>query len=182
MTRKNLLALIFGLVLSLLISGIIYYYLFLETFDLFGIDSLKDPERRHGKIFFTSFATTFLTITIAILLKKRKYFSIGFGLPAIIGIVIIIVIGPTYLIKSNYYEEFDHKKWVSEQVDRIKMARKIIKDKSLLGLTKEQVINKLGTDYFGENEMNYKVYGDDCGLSISFSHDKVNDCRIYVRD
>jgi NADH:ubiquinone oxidoreductase subunit 2 (subunit N) len=113
MTKKNILFLIGGLGTSLLISGVIYWYLFLETIDLFGIDSIKNPEGRHGKILLIAILTSLLTLAIAVLLRRLKYASIGFAIPSLIGITLALLIGPTYISKSNYYEPFDQKQWLT---------------------------------------------------------------------
>src|SRR6188768_4160666 len=113
MNARNIMSVIFGLVLSLIVSGVVYYFLFLEVFDLFGTDELTDPETRDGKIFYTALILTLFTMAITFFLVKvkRKYLAIGFGLPASIGLTLLIFVGPTYLNKSSYYEEFDKKKW-----------------------------------------------------------------------
>jgi hypothetical protein len=182
MIKRDILLLIVGLGISLLISGVIYYYLFLETIDLFGIDSIKNPERRHGKILLTAISTSFFTLLIAVLLRRIKYAAIGFAIPSMIGITLMILIGPTYINKSNYYEPFDRQRWLTEENDRLKMARQLIRSKELINLTRDQVIEKLGAGYLDQNYISYKAWGDDCGLDIAFVNAKVSECWIYVKD
>jgi hypothetical protein len=182
MTKKNILLLIIGLGISLVISGVIYYYLFLETFDLFGIDEIKNPEGRHGKILFTAMSTSFLTLLLAVIFRRLKYAAIGFAIPALIGVTLIILIGPTYINKSNYYESFDRQRWLAQENDRLKMARQLIRTRELINLTRDQVIKKLGPGHLEENYISYKAWGDDCGLDINFMNNKVSECWIYVKD
>lgn len=182
MTRRNILLLIVGLGISLVISAVVYYYLFLETIDLFGIEEIKNPEGRHGKILLTAVSTSFLTLMIAGLLRNEKYAAIGFAIPSLIGITLILLVGPIYVNKSNYYEPFDQQRWLTEETDRLKMARQLIRSKELINLTRDQVIEKLGSGYVEQNYISYKAWGDDCGLEIAFVHDKVSECWIYVKD
>lgn len=182
MTKKDILLLVVGLMISLLISGAIYFYLFLETFDPFQYFSIKNPEGRHGKILLTAVSTSFLTLLIAGLLRRVKYAAIGFAIPSLIGIALMILIGPIYINKSDYYEPFDKQRWLTEENDRLKMARQLIRSKELINLTRDQVIEKLGPGYAEENYISYKAWGDDCGLDIRFSDGKVIECWIYVKD
>jgi hypothetical protein len=182
MTRRNILLLIVGLGISLVFSGVIYYYLFLETIDLFGIDEIKNPEGRHGKILLTALSTSFLTLLIAGLLRNEKYAAIGLAIPSLIGITLMVVVGPTYVNKSNYYEPFDRRKWLTEKTDRLKMARQLIRNQELKNLTREQVTEKLGPGHLEPNAIRYKVWGDDCGLDIIFLNGRASECWIYVND
>ncbi|MBT1701027.1 hypothetical protein KK083_29310 [Fulvivirgaceae bacterium PWU4] len=182
MTKRNVLLSIIGLAISLVISGVIYYYLFLETIDLFGIDEIKNPEGRHRKILLTALSTSFLTLLIAGLLRKAKYAAIGFAVPSLIGIILMLVIGPTYFNKSNYYEPFNRQRWLMEDNNRLKMARHLVRSKELINLTRDEVIEKLGPGYLQQKYLSYKVWGDDCGLDIAFLNDKVTECWIYVKD
>jgi hypothetical protein len=187
MNGKSVASIALGLVSSLLISGVAYYLLFLETFDLFGESYLRDPESVHAKIFYTAIITSIFTVMIAILLKKMHWrnVALGFIVPAAIGLVPIFWVGPTYLNDSNYYEEFNQEKWLATERDRLKMARYLVVNKKLVGLTKEQVIEHLGTsfhDYGNKNYMAYYAFGDFCGLGINFNENKVTDSSIWVTD
>jgi hypothetical protein len=182
MTKKDILLLVVGLVVSLAISGVIYFYLFLETFDPFQYFSVKNPESIHGKILLTAVSTSFLTLSIAGLLRRLKYAAIGFAIPSLIGITLLILIGPTYISKSDYYETFDRQKWLTEKNDRLKMARQLIKSKELIDLTRDEVVEKLGLEYSEGSYISYKAWGDDCGLDIRFSDGKVVECWIFVKD
>lgn len=184
MNKKKILHFIFGLTVSLIVSGFIYYLLFLETVDIFGFESLKDPETRHAKIFYTAFLTTLGTVLLAVLFNRISWrnFALGFVLPAAAGIVPIVLVGQVFLRKSNYYEEFNKEKWMAQEDDRLKMARHLVKNETLMGLTKEEVIVQLGNGFYLEGEMNYLVYDDFCGLGIHFQNNKVDDYSIWVKD
>jgi len=189
MNKDNIRSLILGLGISLVISGVIYFKLFQQTFDLFGLDGLRNPEARHAKILYTALITSLAILVVAIVLQKvgRKYFAKGFVIPALIGLMPILSVGPTFINKSNYYETFDEDKWMSQEKkqekDRIKMARHLVKTRALIGLTKEEVIKKLGTDYYYfREEMNYKVLYGCCGLGIAFENGKVVDYSVWAHE
>jgi hypothetical protein len=182
MTKRNILLLIGGLGTSLLISGVLYWSLFLETIDLFGIDEIKNPEGRHGKILLTAVSTSSLTLLIAFLLRRLKYVAIGFAIPSLIGLILMILIGPTYINKSNYYEPFDRQRWLVQENDRLRMARQLIRSKELINLTRDQVIEKLGPGHLEQDYFSYEASGGDCGLDIRFLNGKVSECWIYVKD
>src|SRR6187399_2547091 len=101
MNKDNIISLSIGLLIATLVSGVVYYYLFLETLDLFGIRSIVDPEKRHGTIFFV---TLFITLTnfvalIVLRLRKMNYASWGTILFIVIGSLILSIVGPTYFKK-----------------------------------------------------------------------------------
>lgn len=182
MTKRDVLLLIVGLGISLVISGVIYFYLFLETYDPFEYFSVKNPEAVHRKILLTAVSTTFLTLLIAGLLRRVKYAAIGFAIPFLIGVTLLLLIGPIYISKSDYYEPFNRQRWLTEENGRLKMARQLIKSKELINLTRAEVVEKLGPGYSDGNYISYKAWGDDCGLDIRFSDGKVIECWIYVKD
>lgn len=183
MTKRDILLLAVGLGISFVISGIVYFMLLLATFDLFGIEEIKNPEGRHGKMMLTAVATTLATLAIAaIIRRKNKYAAIGFSIPSLIGITLMIIVGPTYLDKSNYYEPFDRQKWISKDYDRLKMARQLVKSEQLVNLTKAQVIEKLGPGHLEQNFISYPIWGGDCGLEVLLVNDKVSECWIFVAD
>ncbi|HEY3429027.1 MAG TPA: hypothetical protein VGK39_00030 [Cyclobacteriaceae bacterium] len=184
MNKKKILLFVFGLTVSLIVSSFIYYLLFLETVDIFGFEALKDPETRHAKIFYTASITTLGIVLLAVLFNRMSWrnFALGFVLPAAAGIVPIVLVGQTFLKKENYYEEFNREKWLAQEDNRLKMARHLIKKRTLIGLTKEEVVAQLGTGFYIEEEMNYPVYDDFCGLGIHFRNNKVDDYSIWVKD
>jgi hypothetical protein len=181
MTKRNVLSLIIGFLLSLIFSAVVYYYLLLETIDLFDYDSLKNPELRHAKIFYTSLVATLTILIAAGLLRKFKFFSTGLAIPAVIGLFPLISVGPTYISKSAYYEDFDQEKWMHDD-DRIKMARELLKSRALFGLSRKEIVAKLGAGHESGQEINYKIYGHDCLLWVRFTNDTVRYAGIEVRD
>lgn len=187
MAKKKIISFIVAFVVSTIISGVIYLLLLIETFDLFGIEEITHPERRDAKLFYTGLAISILTIIIVTYFyrKNRKYAAVGIGIPNIIGFVLLIKVGVVYLNKSNYYEKFDKQVWLNSQTKPIKMARGLVNDKSLIGLTKQQAIELLGKgeeeNWNGEERMQYPsdYYSR---LGLAFEKGKVKATYIWVDD
>ena len=186
MTKKQLISFLSGLLISGLISGFVYYLLFLETFDLFGIREITNPESIHAELFFTGLVMTILAaiVVIAALRSKEKYAAIGVGLPNLIGLFLVLKFGVIYFDKSNYYEKFDKEKWSSSEEKPLKMARGLVKEKVLVGQTKDEVIKILGEGQIHRwDSTEYIRYWTEywyCALGLTFENGKVKNASLWV--
>jgi len=186
MTKKAIISIIAGFIISIIISGLVYYVLFLNTFELFGIKSTTDPERADAKIFYTTLALLVLTGTsvLSLILKNRKFTAIGVGIPILIAIGLLVKVGSVYMIKSNYYEAFNKDIWLQNTNKPARMARQLIKSKELVGMTMNQVTEKLGKSHYMESDtaMVYWTDGCYCKFILFFEKNKFKTAYIVKDD
>jgi hypothetical protein len=64
MTKNQEISFSSGLLISVFVSGLVYFFLFIATFDLFGLEEIRDPESRHAKFFYTGLAISVLKGTV----------------------------------------------------------------------------------------------------------------------
>jgi hypothetical protein len=186
MTRKNIISIGIGLLISSLVSGVLYYMLFLETFDLFGIESIIDPEARHKKIFYTTLAISILTIVavIGLVLWNRKLTAIGVGLPLSIGLWVLFTIGPVFYDKSSYYEQFDKERWIKSSEKPLKMARLLVVNQELIGLSVDNITNMLGKGQSSDSREHllYRTDYGQCRLALTIKNNKVTNAHLWIED
>ena len=90
--------------------------------------------------------------------KILKYNSIAltvFLSPLIYFSIIYLVIYLMFHYPSN---KFDKNEWHNNIEQRYYMSENIIQSKMLIGMTKKQVIDLLGKDYYEYNENSYGYY------------------------
>ncbi len=84
--------------------------------------------------------------------RNRKFFAI---IPTVI-LSPILYIGCVmiWIFSISYYptSDFDQNQWNSNVEERYKMSKDIIESKILIGKTREEVIQLLGTDFLNNNE------------------------------
>lgn len=187
MTKKNFLHFVLGLSVSTIISLGGYFLIFIHSFDLFGTRQAKDPEGFDGEIFYLTLILVMINCFVSIFLitKKRRFSAAGSSAPLILGFTILIWFGKDYFNKSTYYESFDRVQWTAN-TNRVKMARKLVKEEELLGLSKDDVTQKLGQGFeTTDNDrpvLLYNVDGDWMKLALLFERDKVSEADIWVYD
>jgi hypothetical protein len=90
--------------------------------------------------------------------NKRKYIAL---IPTvIISPIMYIVVIFLWLTIISYYpkEKFDTIKWHENIEERYKMSENIIKEKILIGKTREEVIEILGSDFYERGMDNIGYY------------------------
>ena len=87
-----------------------------------------------------------ITIIIGIqqLKIKRKSSALGIGIASLVSLYFTITLGATCFDNWFNYQDFDQKVWHQSKYKSFEMAKTIVKDHLLLGLTKEQVVDKIG--------------------------------------
>lgn len=84
--------------------------------------------------------------------RNRKFLAL---IPtAILSPVIYVGLIMIWIFSISYYptNEFDQSKWNSNIEERYKMSEHIIESEMLIGKTREEVIQILGTDFSSNNE------------------------------
>lgn len=91
--------------------------------------------------------------------KNRKYFAII--LATILSPLLYAGIIMIWIFSISYYPktDFNKKEWNENKDERYKMSKDIIKSEILIGKTKTEVIELLGTEYYShdENHMGYNL-------------------------
>ncbi len=147
---------------------------------MFGCDQCINPEGRCGRIILQLLAFTGCTTPVMIWFwfKDRRALY-GFLLPLLPAILLLFVLIPNYLNKSNYYQKFDPKVWRTEHP--VKMLRYIAKSEMLIGKSKKQVEAILGngikTEWGGDKELIYHYYDPQeyTYLGVTYVNSKVTD-------
>lgn len=84
--------------------------------------------------------------------RNRKFLAI---IPTVIlSPILYIGFVMIWIFSISYYptSDFDQKEWSSNVEERYKMSEDIIESKILIGKTREEVIQILGTDFLNNNE------------------------------
>lgn len=142
---RNTFSLLAGLICSLLLTGSCYIYIFfILHLDMFGYEEVISPEARDLEYVLSMGALSLATIGIALWLRYvgKIYGGIGFYIPVAPTLILLLLFCTRYMIKSNYYQTFDGEVWAKDKP--VKMMRKIVKTKMLIGKTKREVEAMLG--------------------------------------
>jgi hypothetical protein len=90
--------------------------------------------------------------------KNRKYFAV---LPTIILSPLVYVAAIIiWIFSMTYYpsKDFDKVEWKSNIEERYKMSEDIIDSDILIGKSKQEVIELLGTEYWADGESHISYY------------------------
>jgi hypothetical protein len=185
MSLKQFTSLVGGFILTGLIYLAITYILFFLTFSLAG-QTLTEKENKEAFLFYTALATSMITIYLILrqLKTNKKFSAIGICVALFISFYGTFYLAKVYFENLNYYEEFNALKWTNSEHKPFKIAKTLTKKKTLLGLTKHQVIEKLGTtnETLKNNKFNFDQYWTDKGtwqLRLYYKEDKVIEAYLY---
>ena len=84
--------------------------------------------------------------------RNRKFFAI---IPTVIlSPIIYFGLIMIWFFSASYYptSDFDQNKWNSNVEERYKMSENIIESEMLIGMTKEEIAELLGQDFYSYNE------------------------------
>ncbi|MCP4521633.1 MAG: hypothetical protein GY827_08080 [Cytophagales bacterium] len=175
---KGIIGFIFSLVLSVGILFVVSLFYFLgsqycaevelqkfdwEIFCFFGIFS----------IIYAFFSLFFIKI------ENKKGLGFGIFLPLLLTLFLTGSAGIDLLSFERYYTKFDSNIWKKDTYHDVKMARILIKEKTLIKLTKEEVKELLGeSEEIKNNKYIYHIHQKGYGptsLHIVFINNNVND-------
>ena len=133
-----------GLIIPSILYCIAGYILFLKTFSF--SDTLAESDRKIALFFYLALAAFTLSSFIAfrLLKAKRKHLGLGISLSLIPVFIFLLKIGIVYFNQLNYYQPFDKSTWASSNKKPFNMAKTLASKKTLIGLSRTEVINKLG--------------------------------------
>jgi len=173
-----------AIIVSIVIIGVVYLCFFFMIFNLGGGETLSQIENQN----IAQLIISILLLTIAIYYAKR-YFNrnIKYTAYGILVFPVIIFLATTiYFWGHNFYQKFDKTIWVQSKRKPERMAKTLVKGKTLIGLTGEQVKAILG-----EGSAEYGSITADRGtieylvenhwtLIIVFQNDKVAETRLRL--
>lgn len=171
----------FGTVLLLLIHLIFWVVLYFVTafFNNYGMFCVLDNwfVCLIFVIGIAAFLSPFLTVIYNIVKKeKRNFFRIG--LISTVTFVFIGFIG--FASFHSYYSNFTPEKWATNQCVRNIMMNDLKDNHALIGMSKTQVIEMLGTpDVIADDNLFYYQYGKYGKISLFFVDEKVYNIEIY---
>lgn len=174
---------------GLLSTGFFYvlilYAFLLGTFSLAG-ETLSEKENRDALYFYATVVVIIITLFIAYRLYKsnRKLAAKGIAIASLYAFFILFMVGQNYFENFNYHQHFVESQW-KQSVDKpFNMAKTMTKEKMLIGLTKQQALDKLGSPKDSlKNEnidyINYRTDKDSWELWLYFKNDKVTEAYLY---
>ncbi|KAF2509107.1 hypothetical protein [Flavobacterium foetidum] len=160
---------------TILIIG--FFYLFF-TFSIEGGQPLNEIENQHIQQFYISVLILAIAFLVAkfYLRKGKKYTALG-----ILVLPILLVLSTSnYLLKNNFnHTPFSKTLWMQSLYKPEKMAKTLVREKKLIGLTRTQIKDMLGKgskEYgdigTGKSEIEYLVLND-WTMTVFFLKDKV---------
>jgi hypothetical protein len=139
----TLIAIVFACIIGT-VSFFINYFIILFHTDY----RIEDLEQEHLHKIIASFVSFVFTLLIAYLYYQRSnmaykvLYVVGATLPLCFNTYVLAALLPVFIDKSNYYEEFESDRWYAYKP--FKMARKLSKDKHLIGISQDSLITLLG--------------------------------------
>lgn len=178
LARHPIISFLLSLIVSIVIVGIVYLFFFLLIFDLAGGETLNQVENQNMIAVFISM----LLFVIGIIYCRRyyknnkKYTAVGIT----IFPLAVMIAATVYLFDQNFNQTaFDKTIWAQSVRKPEKMAKKLVKEKTLIGLTRTEVKQILGegAEEYGDKNTDrgsliYHVE-EEWTLSVIFRYDKV---------
>jgi hypothetical protein len=182
---NQFLSFVAGILLTAFAYAAMLYLFFFGTFSLAG-ETLSEKENRDALYFYAIVVVIIITLFIAYRLYKsnRKLAAKGIAIASLYAFFILFQFGQNYFDNFKYYQHFVQSQW-KQSVDKpFKMAKTMTKEKVLIGLTKQQVLDKLGSPKDSmKNEnidyINYRTDNDSWELWLYFKNDKVTEAYLY---
>lgn len=183
--RNPIKSFLIGLTLSAVTVGLISFLLLLLTFNLAGGETLSQIENQNITQLIISIFLLFIAIIIAryYIKSNKKYAAIGM----LVVPVVVVIAATIYLLGQNFYHaDFDKIAWRQSKRKPERMAKTLVKENILIGLTRAQVKEMLseGTEEYGDvnSERGSIVYlvQNDWTLIVLFQKDKVVETKLRL--
>ncbi|MCH2232263.1 MAG: hypothetical protein MK105_18150 [Crocinitomicaceae bacterium] len=186
MRDNKAISLLSGLVITAVILVVIAFVYFLLTFDLAGGETLQEIENQRTAVLILSIVIVGFTVLVCrrFINTGKKYVAIGTG---ILPMLTLIMVSVYYVNNFNYQTPLDQTIWKQEKWKPFDMAASLVKDNVLIGMTRAEVKELLGSGYeegYGNVNPNkgfisYLVK-QDWTLDIYFENDKVVDVKLRL--
>lgn len=185
MTLKQFISFIGGLTLTGLIYAVATYIAVFGTFSFSG-ETLTQKENREAFFFYLALFITVATIYVIVKRFKinHKFSATEICIPLLFALYACFMLGRVYFDNLNYHQEFDKTKWTKSNSKPFNMAKTLAKGNVLIGQTKQQIIDMLGTtkDAFKNDRVDYLKYWTDNGtweFRLYFRNGKVVEAYLY---
>ena len=185
MTDKHLRSFFGGMILTGLIYFLIVVLFVFGSFSLSG-ESLQKKENTEAFVFFAVLTITLITAYIIFRRWRtnRKASAAGIGMIMLFGIYASIMSGIQYVSNLNYHVALDQQTWKNADFKPFNMARTLLKDDQLIGLTKQQLIDKLGIGNLGNRDGNGNLFTyitdtDNWQLKVWIKNDIVTETTMW---
>lgn len=182
---KHLLSFIGGLALTTLLYALIAFLILLGTFSLSG-ETLSQKEGREAFFFYTALVITATTIYFVcrFLRQRRKFTAAGVAVPLLAALYTVFTLGQVYIHHFNYRQSFTNTVWRQSKLKPFKMAKTLAKSDALIGLSRQAVVEKLGTASDSTKTplldvMRYRTDSSSWQMRVYFTKSKVSSVDIY---
>lgn len=174
-----------GAVLPSLIYGILAFLFVVTTFSFSG-QKLSEKENTDAFVFFSIVIIVFATYYV--MFKKyrsgKKFTAAGIAIAGLIPIYGLFYSGEIYVSNLAYYKVFGQKIWLEGEAKPFKMAKTLVKKHSLIGLSRQEAVEKLGpneTPCKGPvvDLIIYHTTNWEWDLHILFKNNKVKEAYLY---
>jgi hypothetical protein len=174
-----------GLFISALIFGAVFLLYMFCIFDLAGGETLRQIENQR-----TALLVITIALAIAIFPFIRKLMTTGrkskaYGM-SIVTIAALIGVGIYYTANLSYFTSFDKTVWQQSEWKPLDMAKTLVKEKKLTGLSRQEVKDMLGEgkeghrdEATGKGSIKYMI-NHDWTLTIYFQKDSVVNAELRL--
>lgn len=174
-----------SLTITTFIILIIGFFYFISNFSFGGGETLSEIEMEHILLLYISiliFAVA-LFVTIFYLRTGKKYTALGI----LVLPILLVFSSSNYLLENNFnHTDFSKTIWMQSKQKPEKMAKTLVREKKLIGLTRTQVKDMLGEglkEYgntgTGYSRIEYWV-SNNWTLTVLFQKDKVIESELML--
>jgi hypothetical protein len=183
-TLKNILSCLLFTSIGIIGQLTVLYQIVRSTFNPFEV-SIEEAERKDSIFLLISILFLIVFIVSARILSKKgmKYSAIGISICSVISLSTLFYNGAAVFKNLHYHEEFNAEKWGNPNSQNLNMAKTMLYDHSLIGLSREEIIAKLGNpnDDPSTEDINSLRYYIPPGwfFQIDFRDGKAERCQIF---
>ena len=144
-------------------------------------ETLENYESTITFYFFTSLIVIIGSSILILIFAKYWKKSIAFGIiiPTFVALIYLFNFGTNYLDNFSYNNLFNKNQWIHSEIKPLKMAVTLVKKHDLVGMTKEQIIGKLG---LGKDNLKKSNTGYESIIYIAQEANQDKSHELKVRD
>ena len=143
MYKHPIISFLSGLIVCGFVLALICFLLLCLTFNLAGGETLSQTENlRTAYLILTLLLSVFATVIIRAFLRRNKKFTV-LGI-AILPIVVTVIVTVYYVENINFHTDFNKSVWKPMKWKPFSMSATLVKEHTLIGLTRKQVYDMLG--------------------------------------
>lgn len=184
-TYHPIVSFLISLAITIIILLIIGFFYLISTFSIEGGQTLSQIENEHILQLYISILIFAIAVFIATLYLRtnKKYTALGL----LVFPILFVLYTSVYLLKNNFnHTTFSKVIWMQSMYKPEKMAKTLVRDKKLIGLTRAQVKDMLGegSEEYGDigtgySRIEYWVLNH-WTLTVFFQKDKVIDSELRL--